>query len=631
MAEAVHKDHDKVRMFLKGRDNFGSPIPLTLNGESNVQSVWGGIMSLIYLTVAYGYGIYIFYLFLTYSRLNVVYNELTENDPMGLSLVNETFYFALEMWDRDGNIVDLDKDFPYMEYWISTYETDLEGLPYNNKSAVQLNKCTNKEYFDSVYHNSEDPLTQKTSFWDNFYMNSALCPDDWFKNVSISKVADGIATQIKTRYFIISASIKEEYAKNETFIKEKEKYLNYNGYKLVLIYNDITVKPDNLNSPTSDYWTVKTLTMDWALQQEMDILLSSLDISTDKNVLSDNPQIQHNMTVAETNFRVRLVHQHDGDLYDRARASFLLKSSAVTLKYERSYMKLPEFLGEIEGTIAQIGILVALLISLVNDKNTPQKIAHRVMKYKGRHNHEYEHLKKVLSNAQRPEAKNSSRDVTGIKLEERNQTEDRFEEKVPENKYIPKHSELEMIVVEIKPDHFKETTKKNEQGNLKTSSKTKDFRKAPKDNVDLPEKLTNSDLMFSCICCCSCGQNCKKVNKGIEYIEKSGEHVNYYTDVVNIIRKFKELDVMKFILLNEHQLNILNFLGQPCVLFSDDTHSEIYKKFVALQNAPIKFNRDYMDTVANSYLEIINKEIVCDTDKKLLALFNSELGAIIED
>jgi hypothetical protein len=36
-------------------------------------------------------------------------------------------------------------------------------------------------------------------------------------------------------------------------------------------------------------------------------------------------------------------------------------------------MKLPAFFGEVEGTIAQIGMLVAIFIGLVNDKNTPQK------------------------------------------------------------------------------------------------------------------------------------------------------------------------------------------------------------------------------------------------------------------
>jgi hypothetical protein len=46
MAEEERHDRHKVRRFFKARDDYGTPLPLTLNGEDNVTSVWGGIMSL---------------------------------------------------------------------------------------------------------------------------------------------------------------------------------------------------------------------------------------------------------------------------------------------------------------------------------------------------------------------------------------------------------------------------------------------------------------------------------------------------------------------------------------------------------------------------------------------------------
>jgi hypothetical protein len=604
----------KVKKFLKNRDDFGTPMVLNLKGNENVPSVWGGIWTILFLLGAYSYAISIFYNFVTHKNSDVSTEEKASAIPSALNLPAENFHFAIQLWNYLGLPVNMTKDFDYLEFYLQKTVVGDDGNDY--QSEILMSPCSNETFWNTIYdwsvRSSEDERFIGYNFFKEFRMHLAFCAEN---HGEFDLVVDGSQMNINHTYYSIRAAIREEFMSNQTKLVEINRMAFVNDYKLAFIYNDIQVDTDyNKDSPyqpTSPYFDVKTINFDANLQQEMDLFLASLDILTDLNVMLENPQGVNNMTVHDSLLRVRtyvpnVKGQPDTHMSYRSRVSFNLKASPMTITMTKEFMKLPEFFGEIEGTICQIAMVVGIIIALVNDKNLPQKIAQRTMKFRGRSKHEYEYLKKNLSDAPSQLERRKTKSIKNIEEEE-------SLNRSPGEKYNT--LDIQMIPINIHQNEDKiERVKEASQISKNVGSEEKKGAR----------KLREYELMFSCISCN------KDVKKGMEYVDSTGDKMTYYTDIINIIRKFRQLDVLKFILLSDDQLNLLNFLSQPAIIFSEN-QSEIVKKFNEIENPPDNFEKENIDILTKSYNDILKKEKLTQLDMKLLGLFNSELDSILDD
>jgi hypothetical protein len=170
--------------------------------------------------------------------------------------------------------------------------------------------------------------------------------------------------------------------------------------------------------------------------------------------------------------------------------------------------------------------------------------------------------------------------------------------------------------------------------------KSKLFRKETvKDMKNLVERISNIDpnlkrkksiIVKYGVCgifykyCCFCFSKNKDKHK---LYEKGFEKVSYNLNVLTYIRKMHEIDLMKHLLFDEDQINLINFLSKPSVSLANkmDIYEDISKK----RNTSMR--KDEIDKIYSSYSKEILKTKYKDVDLKLINLFKNEMEHLVHE
>ena len=135
----------------------------------------------------------------------------------------------------------------------------------------------------------------------------------------------------------------------------------------------------------------------------------------------------------------------------------------------------------------------------------------------------------------------------------------------------------------------------------------------------LPVSVSENFLASLCPCC----SNLQRRRN--EIIKKAENKIHYYLDIYTYIKKMQEIDLIKYCLFDNEQMNLFEFLSKPPIKFGNEKNDCIYQEFQENQQIIKKLEAKEMDSVFNSYNNIRNKRKVCFEDIKLLRLIKAEI------
>ena len=120
---------------------------------------------------------------------------------------------------------------------------------------------------------------------------------------------------------------------------------------------------------------------------------------------------------------------------------------------------------------------------------------------------------------------------------------------------------------------------------------------------------------------------CKSKNltiKTILYEKAKNKLVNYF-DVVSYIKKMQEIEILKYLLLNEKQMKMFDFLSKPSI--SKEKNSDEIKMKIQTVKSDIINIKDFQEII-----EFYNDNLMIDNDinKKLFKLFDNEVENLLK-
>jgi hypothetical protein len=96
-------------------------------------------------------------------------------------------------------------------------------------------------------------------------------------------------------------------------------------------------------------------------------------------------------------------------------------------------------------------------------------------------------------------------------------------------------------------------------------------------------------------------------------------------NVLTYVKKIQEIDILKYLLLDENQLSLLNFLSKPSVSLMNNNME--YENL--LQDFNVNIDKGEIDNLSSSYNAIISKEQQTSFDKKLIRMFTYEIDNLV--
>ena len=205
-------------------------------------------------------------------------------------------------------------------------------------------------------------------------------------------------------------------------------------------------------------------------------------------------------------------------------------------------------------------------------------------------------------------------------------------EKKERNKIIQDHHQIEKFEKVEKKEMNKIIQDHHQIEKFKKIDNSKLFsrRKAVVFDKELEIIFGNSKkaLNFSCyeilLRYFSCKSNGLRF-KNILY-EKAKNKLENYFDVVTFITKMQEIEMLKYLLLNEKQIKMFNFLSKPSIS-KEINSNEINMKFIQKKKSDMVDIEEFQEII--KFYNDNNLIIDNDLNKKLFKLFDNEVENLL--
>lgn len=152
-----------------------------------------------------------------------------------------------------------------------------------------------------------------------------------------------------------------------------------------------------------------------------------------------------------------------------------------------------------------------------------------------------------------------------------------------------------------------------------TSCDYKPIRRNPIKSVSIKAK----DFMIF-ICCC------KAKNLKIKSLlkHKAEEKFNINLDIVTLIKKIQEIDILKFLILDLDSLNLMNFICKPIISAKNELSNFEHERFFNYEDSIFNHLQDNVYEIKESLDNILSKEKQTRIDERLLNLFLKQVREI---
>jgi hypothetical protein len=587
--------------FFRKLDYFGVAQTFRVNSEDKYTSVFGGITFICYLIFAIVYFFHSFSAYVNKEIKTVMTSEeiLVPAPELNFHKLSYNLGFGL-VFDSNSSIA-FDLLSQYIDVTLNLVKQFQNGTKV--KSKIILEKCiaNNFPYVNSSQFNAQG-------------LYDYLC----IKNTSNISML-GIYSDKLFQYLEYTIALKSSVLfDNTTFLKLDQLMMDY-PLKINTFFVDISLDVNNLTSTSSLFLNSVTnyLLMSSYQKQNLDFVL--LNFTDDSSIISYEPktspyikflqQMTYSMSIQN---RLKTSNSDKLNIY-----RIYIRANQHVSFLTRSFQKLPQYIANVSGILSNVLVFILILCRIINEFKLKQSLINKIFNFRDHmatKTNIMEKLNLILEDCDYTQTapSSSSRILASKRRSSYLKAPNKPFDKSLLDKLPPKKFDFDYCLKrEIQSKTFL---------NFASKSKPLEF---------------NLYEMISSLFCCS--PNHLKFRKQI--YNRGKEKLFYYLDILTLIKKFQEFDIVKSLIFNKDQINILNFLSKPIVsiaqdsnltrknsqLFQNDFEDDDYSKLV-LRDSQINDGE-----IENLYLSYQNlKESKnCETEspetKKLLERLEKKL------
>ena len=553
--------------FLTDFDLFGKLPELYYNGKSKKSSVFGIVLTVIYIVLYIAFLIY--KLVRMFKRVDVTfYDSYTFKGLPSIKLTNNEFYGGFAM----GGIVDKKMYYITVDYVTEVKEN---GIPKINTVPVETDICK-LEWFGSEYQEifSDQPLH-------NYY-----CIKDFS-----GMVLEGYSNLERYSYFHVkfypcvgTTDEGEEcydlidrykfFALNKVELKFQDNELNPEDFKTPVIRREL-----DMNSPIfmNLYQLVYSYIQIVNIETDEDI--TGLNFFTDNIRKEQYTKYDESFIIASPSPCTNILTEKGCPV-----AEFTLQLAAKVLTQKRQYTQLIDVLGDVGGLMEILYSLFNIISSLVTEVLYDKSLVNSLFSFDLNKKYVvFNHAKNKMKSLQENNVKKDIQKMGTLNLKEKiqelennnNNIEIYAQENSGKRKIISKTNVLKtkkQIIMRKKPQ-YSGTTKFSKTSNILLKEQISPKENAPSndnkifleknkiisdnihninnknlrtntDNVNISEKdLTNIYINNWLICCFWCSSRKKNVNKIL--FDEGSKIITQRLDILVMFNHFYVIEIMQ--------------------------------------------------------------------------------------
>ena len=600
---------------------FPTYITFHFNNSHSFRSIFGGIITIIFLFIIVTFFSYHAYVFLFKLKIEYIHsNTIVDNCPF-INLTNIKFNlgFGLQFTLNGSNAFDSYKK--YFDYSMSINEW-IDGPSTIKKYIFKLKYCDIKDFDYDV----------NDTFY-NIKLNKFYCP---IINETTNYTLEGLYTDKYFKFIEIIFKLNE-YSKNN--LDEVKEFMKNNPVEMIIYLMDSSIDYENRLNPISKYINEINKWLDFENRKETQITYSDVEFEDDQHYYLNSIK-KINIAYLDNNVDAFRFVKRNENLDDEILGTFIIKASYRKIKYKRIYQKLPSFLAHVSGLI-ELTYLISFFIVRFLDKILIDKIIiNKMFKFRGNNNFNFDYLKILcredeLKNNKLKNNNNFYYQNKKIDDEIDNENYNNNNEFIISSQRTINNNEInnknikynnyfnKINVYSIKKKTINENANSFQNKNNTKSSNLKFINYFNKQLLNQNKKENKTkvniklyDLILYKLCECFCNLKNKVKNKIIK------NKINYYLDIFYFINKIQEIDLIKYILIdNNNQTILFEYLTKPIINFNEYDNNENIKIN--------KYKKKDYENLYEIYKEInINNKLNSNKNKiedKLINLINKEI------
>ncbi len=651
------------KSYVSTLDRFPVTFQFRVGNKHKLGTFLGGFWYLIFILLSCFFMIKKTRDFFNWSEYTLTFVEKAVYPTPKMNFNEMEFNYALQITFENSTSIMNSK---YRDLFkLETYLIEKKGKDFS-KIVLNHRPCDLKDFKEST----EDPLFIKTQF------DELICIEK--NNLSLY----GTHHDKEMSYINNRLKISTNYLKDEEKLKE---IFKNNLFKLRLYYIDVLNDVSSLENPIFQKIDSVYFYLDYNFLKKIRIGFQEFNYKEDRNLfihhikekrfikkfdlhesdISMTDRLNSNMEYRDELVNINLVAQNNIKIVTKI------------------FLNLFEFLLGVSANLSNILIWSSIIINIYNQMQVRQYVMSKIMKYNDKKSNEkarksinyftgmfnnrlIEEMNIKLPSILLGSKKDYLQDENIKNKENLNDTFISDSNKNPRN-IINKNSSNQRILIQknigIRESNLKNKNLFDPKNFLKRDTlmnpnksasinielnvnKNKDddimigdanntqkerLNESQPDDIENPEEIIeksnpNSMGFFEILIYVFCCGNCQNVNKKGFVFEQADKIFNKNLDVINYMKKMQEIEIVKYLVLDNETLDLMNFLSKPSVSIGQRSfQDEEYMKFFYPSEKINSINYENINNLKISYDSIIARQNHTKIDKRILKLFQIQL------
>ncbi len=624
MAERSKGCCDSFHNFLRNIDYFGVTFNFRINKQPAYSSSTGGCWFLVFIIFAIA--------FIGKSALDYL-----GGNQFSVIFIDKAIHPAPKL-----NSTDLQFGFAFRV----TFDNN---QPLNGTRAENLFNITSNYVVNKFGKKKKKPVSTRPCTKEDFYgaQNDSIftkTPVSEFECVDNLEDMDiyGLYTDKEMAYFEYQISISNNFMGNYSEVEDI--FLN-NQFKVTLYYVDTLNDVSSSDEPIFYTLNAQYTYIDLPYFKRENINFQEFVYAEDNNLLYENYKNNTFMQVAnKEEISVSMSQRDKTNLEDKLNlVKFFFRGLNNQKQVLRSYQKIPTFLANLSGLLVNGLVALAIVMTFVNKFKAKQTIMHKILKYKenikdeNQDNLRYlkENFKQKFTLGHGDVLVNSNDNQSGDFITQNNQIDTNINLNIEQitnansNKNFNKAAVADTNMFE-KVDLKEKLNKNDDHDSIFDSKRHSGSFSQSVNNHSVNESQRSSysksnPMLITCkdICCLICC--CRSIKNKKTIYDDAEVKFNHYIDLITYMKKMEEIDILKYMLLNEDSLNLMDFISKPSVsIKKSHVFNKEYQKFFNTEIGN-SINTKMIDRTKKSYMKIMENEDMSRTDKRLIQLFDMQI------
>ena len=538
--------------FLKHLDIFGITFNFRIDRQEKFQSTSGGfwlISFLILFIILYFQAIKNYFKYPEYTYYSYENSLVLKDSKEYLNLQNEKFDFGVSL-NYNKNL------FPINPFIINGYYIELNSKTNFTENRTELNKVKcDPIKFSSKYYLKSNVTKEK--------LNSMVCFNQNYKTIGGSEFVD------KIYYFNVEISINPALNSSRVLelIHDTNSIFNLIYTDIDVDFNDyskIEIEPNRIfNGIQNDQLNI------------IDFYVSRHEYQQDLGFIMENIETFRYAKHFATSLRSTEMISNNGNL---------VKVGIINIFGVNSYKFTQKYIGKFVTSmqlqmthLLNYLVIFKIIATMINNKLGKEKLINKIFEQ------DFEFLKELyLLN----DSLNQNVNLDNIQKKNENNNSSKIISENANNDLLNKNSLKEACEITNRNNYqilqkvsntsiFPETNRNFIGKNVEISnqdSKNKDYIINPNNSTFNKIINQNNDLILDSK---NINQNNVKIINKINLNEKYNEF-DQILDLSNFVRKNHEIDLLKYLLLDENTIYLFNFLTGKVNLFDDKQNKNVF-------------------------------------------------------